>query len=148
MPSTDPQSEEITLVDDTFWLQQAADMVLANSQLRTDAAKQLMTALGWLWTVYTGAAVLGAIGARAELSASVGWIIATPSFLILVAYAAAVFAFMPLSVSFDPRDPEQVRLTYSDATRRGWRRLQVALSLCGLAAASIALAIGAAVTAK
>jgi hypothetical protein len=137
-------SDEIAVVDDAFWLSRAADLVTGVSARRTDAAKQLMSALSWLWTVYTGAAVLGAFASSSSLPGGVGVLLALPSFLIVLAYAAAVAASMPLNVSFDPRDPDEVRLIYTAAAQRGWRRLQVALWLCGLAAVSIGAAIAAA----
>jgi hypothetical protein len=135
--------EDVALVDDAFWLARAGDLVTGAPKLRTEAAKQLMSALSWLWTVYTGAAVLGAVTRSSSLPAGVGVLLALPSFLIVVAYAFAVVASMPLNVSFDPRDPDEVRLTYTGAVHRGWRRLQAALALCVLSALAIGVAIAA-----
>lgn len=140
---SDPQSsdQQIQMVDDLFWLRRAGDLVTGGATLRADAARQLMSALAWLWTVYTGAALLGGVAARTHLPPSRSWLLALPSFLIVIAYAAAVLAYMPLTVSFDPRDPDDVREAYSTAVSRGLRRLQLALALAGLAAVSIGLAI-------
>jgi hypothetical protein len=135
--------DDVVLVDDAFWLARAGDLVTGAPQLRTEAAKQLMSALSWLWTVYTGAAVLGAFTRSASLPAGVGVVLALPSFLIVVSYAVAVVASMPLNVSFDPRDPDEVRTAYTGAVRRGRRRLQAALALCLLSAVAIGVAVAA-----
>ena len=68
-------------------------------------------------------------------------LLAAPSVTIVIAYAAAVYAYLPLSVTFDPQVPQDVRGAYTDAASRGWRRLRVALALAGLAALSLAAAI-------
>ncbi len=141
MSESSASGQEIPLVDDLFWLRRAGDLITSGTSLRTDAARQLMSALAWIWTVYTGAAILGAVGLRTRIPSTQGWLLALPSFVIVLAYSAAVYAYMPLVVSFEPRDPEEVRLAYSNAARRGWRRLQVALVLSGLAAISIGLAV-------
>jgi hypothetical protein len=134
----DPAAE--ALVDDVFWLRRAGDLVVGGATLRADAAKQLMTALAWLWTVYTGAAVLSTIKA-AKTGLPEALLLAAPSVMIVIAYAAAVYAYLPLTVAFDPQDPQDVRAAYTAAVNRGWRRMQVALALAGLAAVSLAAAI-------
>ncbi len=136
------------LVDDYYWLRRAGELITANSNLRSDAAKQLMVALSWLWSVYTGAAILGAHLKHLETGSAVAILIAAPSLVIVVAYAAAVYAYMPLVVEFDPRDPAEVRTAYTDGVERGWRRLRFALALAAVAGVSIAAAIVATVSAK
>lgn len=135
------------LVDDYYWLARAGDLVTANSALRAEAAKQLMAALGWLWSVYTGAAILGAVATSRSLTSAESILLGAPSLLIVLAYAGAVYAYMPLTIEFDPRDPAEVRIAYTQATRRGWRRLRVALALSAVAGLGIAAAIGVATTA-
>jgi hypothetical protein len=98
--------------------------------------------LSWLWTVYTGAAILGVTTAKPRTDALSAILIAAPSPFVVLAYAAAVYAYMPLTLTFDPRDPEEVRTAYARAVQRGWRRLRVALVLSGLAGVSLAVAIG------
>ena len=140
----DPAAE--ALVDDVFWLRRAGDLVVGGATLRADAAKQLMTALAWLWTVYTGAAVLGTIRVP-KTGLPEALLLATPSVTIVTAYAAAVYAYLPLTVAFDPQDPQDVRAAYTAAVSRGWRRMRVALAL-GLAAVSLAAAITAVAVAR
>jgi len=136
------EDEAPQLVDDYYWLGRAGELVKANSALRADAAKQLMAALAWLWSVYTGAAILGAATASRALSGAESVVLGAPSLLIVLAYAGAVYAYMPLTIEFDPRDPEDVRVAFTEATRRGWRRLRIALGLAALAGLGIAAAIG------
>lgn len=132
---------DVALVDDRFWLRRAGELVTAGAALRTDAARQLMSALAWLWTVYTGAAVLGSAAAKADLHGGRAVVVALPSVMLMFAYVTAVFAYMPISVEFDPRDPADVQAAYVAGVRAGQRRLRIALVLCAVAAASIGAAI-------
>lgn len=138
----DPAAD--ALVDDVFWLRRAGDLVVGGATLRADAAKQWMTALAWLWTVYTGAAVLSTIRVQ-KTGLLRALLLAAPSVTIVIAYAAAVYAYLPLTLSFHPRDPQDVRAACTAAVSRGWRRLRVAL---GLAAVSLAAAITAVAVAR
>lgn len=138
----DPAAD--ALVDDVFWLRRAGDLVVGGATLRADAAKQWMTALAWLWTVYTGAAVLSTIRVQ-KTGLLQALLLAAPSVTIVIAYAAAVYAYLPLTLSFHPRDPQDVRAACTAAVSRGWRRLRVAL---GLAAVSLAAAITAVAVAR
>lgn len=141
----DPAAD--ALVDDVFWLRRAGDLVVGGATLRADAAKQWMTALAWLWTVYTGAAVLSTIRVQ-KTGLLQALLLAAPSVTIVIAYAAAVYAYLPLTLSFHPRDPQDVRAACTAAVSRGWRRLRVALGLAGLAAVSLAAAITAVAVAR
>lgn len=136
--AADPESP---LVDDFFWLRRAGDLVTGGSELRTEAARQLMSALTWLWTVYTGAAVISAARSHADAHPLQAIVLAFPSVTLVVAYMAAVFAFMPVTVEFDPRDPEEVRVSYATALHRGFTRLKLALTLTAASALAIAGAI-------
>ena len=134
--------DKVALVDDLFWLNQAGRMVLNGADLRVDAARQLMSALAWLWTVYTGTSVLGLITAGDRFSTTQGVLLAVPAILIVCAYSAAVWAYMPVPTSFDPRDPEEVRQAFAEATRRGRGRLTIALILSMVTAVALAVAVG------
>lgn len=129
------------LVDDRFWLKRATELVVAASSLRSDAARQLMSSLSWLWTVYTGAAVVRTATAASHFAGGELVVLALPSLLIVVAYAAAMFAYMPVAVEFEPLDPADIRAAYVQGVRTGRQRMRWALVLTGIAA----LAIGAAI---
>ena len=136
------------MVDDEFWLARAATSLASGPAQRTEAAKSLVSSLAWLWTVYTGTAVLGALTTEATLSGTRSWLLALPSLVIVSAYATAVYASMPLTEAFDPRDPHEIQTAYHRASVRGWRRLRVALGLAFVAALSISAALLAVVTAR
>jgi hypothetical protein len=128
------------LVDDLFWLRRAGEMVRGASTLRSEAANRLMNALAWLWTVYTGAAVIAGSG-HGTTSRVDALVLALPSLTIVAAYAAAMYAYLPMTLDFDPRSPSAVREAYGRAVERGWRRVRVALAFAGLAALTLGAAI-------
>jgi hypothetical protein len=129
------------MVNDRYWLGRARGMLDQSIRGRDEAAGRLASAVGWLWTVYTGAVLVG-VALRGQILPgwAVGMLVA-PALLLVAAYGLAVWAGLPLDVAFDPRVVEEVQQVHEQATREKQRRLRLA----GMAAALGALAVLAAV---
>lgn len=133
------KNDDLELVDDAFWLRRAADLVTGPATLRAEAAARLTSTVGWLWTTYTAAVVLVARDTTQDAASAI--MVALPVGLLVLAYVAATYASMPVTTSFDPLDPAEVRAAYVTAASSGLRRLRTALALTALAAASLVLAL-------
>jgi hypothetical protein len=133
------KDDDIELVDDAFWLRRAADLVTGPASLRAEAAQKLTSTVGWLWTAYTAAMVLVSRDAVHESWRAI--VVALPVALLVVAYVAATHASMPITTSFDPLDPAEVREAYVVSGVVGLRRLRTALALTTIAAVSLVLAL-------
>jgi hypothetical protein len=139
----EPTPLEDLVVNDRYWLGRGREMVTASIRGRDEAAGRLSTAVGWFWTVYTTAALVGVAFTNRRLPAAVALLLALPAVLLVAAYALVMWAQTPIGTSFDPRVPEQIALAHQAASRAKQRRL-IAATACTLAAA---LAVGGAVTA-
>jgi hypothetical protein len=132
----EPTPLEDLVVNDRYWLARAREMITASIRGRDEAAGRLGTAVGWFWTVYTTAALVGVALTNRRLPAAV-------AVLLVAAYALVVWAQTPIGISFDPRVPEQIARAHQAASCAKQRRL-IAATACTLAAA---LAVAGAVTA-
>ena len=137
----DPTPLADLVVNHRYWLGRARGMLDQSIRGRDEAAGRLTSGVGWLWTVYTGAALVGVALGNQPLP---GWTLAVliaPALLLVAAYGIAVWAGLPLDVAFDPRVVEEVKQVHEQATTEKQRRLRLA----GLAAGLGALAVLAAV---
>jgi len=139
----EPTPLEDLVVNDRYWLGRGREMVTASIRGRDEAAGRLGTAVGWFWTVYTTAALIGVALTNRRLPAAVALLLALPAVLLVAAYALVVWAQTPIGTSFDPRVPEQIARAHDAASRAKQRRL-IAATACTLAAA---LAVAGVVTA-
>ena len=131
------------MVNDRYWLARGRGMIDQAVKARDDAAAHLVTGVGWLWTVYTGAALIGVALADRSLE---GWrlgLLALPGVLLVVAYGLAVWALWPVAVVFDPRVVEEIQAAHLHAAEVKRRRV----GLAGVTAALGAVALVAAVLA-
>jgi hypothetical protein len=137
----EPTPLEDLLVNDRYWLGRARGMLDQAIRGRDEAAARLASGVGWLWTVYAGAALVGAaLGTRPLPGWALGVLLA-PAVLLVAAYALATWAALPVEVAFDPRVVEEVQAVHVRVSREKQRRLRLA----GLAAGLGALAVLAAV---
>jgi hypothetical protein len=137
----EPTPLEDLLVSDRYWLGRARGMLDQSIRGRDEVAARLCSGIGWLWTVYTGAALVGVTVRSQPLSGWVVGVLVAPALLLVAAYALATWAGLPVEVAFDPRVVEEVQAVHVRASQDKQRRLRLA----GVAAALGAVAVLAAV---
>jgi hypothetical protein len=142
----DPTPLEDLVVNDRYWLARAREMVTVSIRARDEAAGRLATAIGWFWTVYTAAALVGVSLTGGSLPRLLGGLLALPVFLLVLAYALVVWAMTPIGTTFDPRVPEEIAAAHSRGSRTKQRRLAVATGVTLAAALAVAAAVAAAAT--
>jgi hypothetical protein len=134
------------LVSDRYWLGRARGMLDQSIRGRDEAAARLTSGVGWLWTVYTGAALVGvALGKQPLPSWAVGALVA-PALLLVAAYALATWASLPVEVAFDPRVIEEIRDVHVHASGVKQQRLWWAGAAAGLGALAVVAAVVATAT--
>jgi len=106
-------------------------MVTASIRGRDEAASRLATAIGWFWTVYTAAALVGIALADRVLPAWMAVLLALPAVLLVAAYALVIWALNPIRASFDPRVPQEIALAHAKASKAKQQRLAAATA-CAL----------------
>jgi hypothetical protein len=106
--------------------------VTASIRGRDEAASRLATAIGWFWTVYTAAALVGIALADRVLPAWMAVLLALPAVLLVAAYALVIWALNPIRASLTHASlkrsllptPRLVRPSSSDSPRPPPARLQ------------------------
>jgi len=135
-------------VDHQYWFDYSKKLIDDALEKRNEAAAALQKLVLWLWGIYTGATAIGF--ALSEKSLALGptlWIVSASAALILV-YWATVWVQMPVTQSFDPRSPTQIRAAHADAVARKRTRLFATLALALVAAVLVAVAIAVAAVAE
>jgi hypothetical protein len=136
------------VVNDRYWLGRARGMLDQAIRGRDEAAGRLTSGVGWLWTVYTGAALLGvALGDRPLPGWAVGMLVA-PAVLLVATYGLATWATLPVAVAFDPRVVQEIQQVHVHAARIKQRRLRLAGLAAGLAAVAVLAAVAATATVR
>jgi hypothetical protein len=144
----DPTPLEDLLVNDRYWLGRARGMLDQSIRGRDEAAARLSSGVGWLWTVYTGAALVGVVVRNQPLPGWVVGVLVAPALLLVAAYALATWAGLPVEVAFDPRVVEEVRDVHVWASREKQRRLRLAGVAAGLGAMAVLAAVVATATVR
>lgn len=137
----DPADLNDVFVGERFWLARGRDMLLGAANSGELAAQQLMAVIGWFWTAYTAAALVGVALADRTVKAWEAVLLALPGVLLVVAYAVAAWAAMPIIVRFDPRVPFEIEEAHLAGVACSRRRLTASLVATGVAALSVAAAI-------
>jgi hypothetical protein len=144
----EPTPLQDLVVNDRYWLGRARGMLDQSIRGRDEAAARLVTGVGWLWTIYTGAALVGvALNDRPLPGWAVGVLVA-PALLLVAAYALATWAGLPVEVAFDPRVVEEIRDVHVRASREKQRRLRLAGLAATLGAAAVVAAVIATATVR
>jgi hypothetical protein len=144
----EPTPLEDLLINDRYWLGRARGMLDQSIRGRDEAAARLASGVGWLWTVYTGAALVGvALGKQPLPSWTVGVLVA-PALLLVAAYGLATWAGLPVEVAFDPRVVQEIQAVHLRASREKQRRLRLAGLAAGLGAVTVAAAVVATATVR
>jgi hypothetical protein len=128
-------------VDDQYWLDYAKTITDSATTSRDQAASRLTSALGWLWTIYTGAATVGVALGKTDFPLYIALLIAAPVPLILVGYWLSMWASSPVLLRFDPQVPADMRAVYARIVQTKDRRLVLALSVSLLASVTAASSI-------
>jgi hypothetical protein len=136
------------LVNDRYWLGRARGMLDQSIRGRDEAAARLTSGVGWLWTIYTGAALVGVALGKQPLPSWVVGVLVAPALLLVAAYALATWASLPVEVAFDPRVVEEIRDVHVHATRVKQRRLRLAGLATGLGAVAVLAAVVATATVR
>ena len=129
------------VVNDRYWLGRARGMLDQAIRGRDDAAARLASGVGWLWTVYTGAALIGAALRAQPLPAWAVGVLAAPALLLVAAYGLAVWAMLPIEVAFDPRVVQQIQRAHVHASGVKQQRLWWAGAAAGLGALAVVAAV-------
>jgi hypothetical protein len=143
----EPTPLQDLMVNDRYWLARARGMVDQAVKARDEAAGRLVTGVGWLWTVYTGAALVGVALANRSLD---GWrvgLLVLPGVLLVVAYGLAVWALWPVAIAFDPRVVEEIQAAHLHAATVKRRRVWLAGVTAGVGAVAVVAAVFATATA-
>jgi hypothetical protein len=137
----EPTPLQDLVVNDRYWLGRARGMLDQAIRSRDDAAARLASGVGWLWTVYTGAALVGAALRTQPLPDWAVGVLAIPAVLLVVAYGLAVWAMLPIDVAFDPRVVQQIQQAHVQGSRVKRKRLWSAGLAAGLGALAVVIAV-------
>jgi len=137
----EPTPLEDLVVDDLYWLSRARGMLDQSIRGRDEAAARLSSGVGWLWTVYTGAALVGVAVRSRPLPGWVVVVLVAPALLLVAAYALATWAGLPIEVAFDPRVIQEIEDVHVRASREKRRRLRLAGVAAALGAAAVLAAV-------
>lgn len=138
-------SNELSMVDDAYWLSYARKMVDGAAQRRNDAADRLQTFAKWTLTIYLASAGLGfALSSKSLPLASTLYIAAGGASLVSVCWIAEC-ARMPLTLSFLEDAPESIRDAYIVNIKSTSRWLLAAYVAC---TAAVLLAVVGLITAS
>jgi hypothetical protein len=143
----EPTPLQDLMVNDRYWLARARGMLDQAVRSRDEAASRLVVAVGWLWTVYTGAALVGVAVADRQVA---GWrvaVLAAPGVLLVSAYGLGLWALWPVAVAFDPRVIEEIQAAHLHAAEVKQRRVWLAGVTAGVGAVSVVAAVLATATA-
>src|SRR5215207_8225332 len=102
------------VVNDRYWLRWARDYVSGALAARQNASEKLTSAISWFWSVYTGLAIAAVAFSSKELTTLNILIVFAPTVFLVLAYISAIWAGIPLSIAFDPRSPDKIKLAYKE----------------------------------
>jgi hypothetical protein len=144
----EPTPLQDLVVNDRYWLGRARGMLDQSIRGRDEAAGRLTSAVGWLWTVYTGAALVGVALRNQPLPNWAVGVLVAPALLLVAAYGLGVWAGLPLDVAFDPRVVEEIQSVHEEATKKKQHRLRLAGVAAGLGALAVVAAVVVTATAR
>jgi hypothetical protein len=137
----DDGDPEIAIVDDRYWLRRAQEIVSATPGRLDATAAQLTAAIGWFWSVYTAAALVGGGLSARNLSAAKAVVLAIPVILLMAAYCTSLWASVPTALHMDPRVPDEIIQQYQESVATKRKRLMVALALTIVSAISVGISV-------
>lgn len=126
-------------IDDQFWFDYSAQLVLQAETSRREAAEKLRTNVLWLWGIFTGGSALGYGIKGHPPSIASGLLFALGGALLIVAYWICVYIQVPVKGGFDPRSPTDIRNCYNETIKTLDWRLNLALAMLFIATSCYAL---------
>ncbi len=106
-----------------------------------DGANKIASAMAWFWGAYTAVVTAGSLIKEPHLDLLQRVLISLPAVLLFGAYGFATWAAMPMTVSFDPRQPWEIKGSYDQTTTRRLWRLGASMTLALLAAVAVSVAV-------
>lgn len=144
-PSSAPAGKAVEMVDELYWLKWAVKAVDDAIPARDAAAQRLATAIGWFWTVYTVAAVVGVRLSEQQISGPQRALIFAPTGVLVAAYLSCLWALMPVTTKLPFRRPARLQAAHQRVVDAKRFKLAAAGVLTLLAA--VIVVVAAAVTA-
>jgi hypothetical protein len=144
MPDLTPLED--LAVNNRFWLGEGRKIVQSRVTRLEDAAGKLVAAVGWFWTVYTAAALVGVALADRNLDTWALVVIALPAVALIAAYGLGTWVLMPVYTKFIVNVPDEVEAELTKAYEEKRKRLGIAFFATAIAAVLLVIAI--AVTAE
>ena len=128
-------------VNDGYWFSYSKILIDGALKSRDDAADKLQTFVGWLWTVYTAGAVVGAALGKLSVSATQNVFIGLPIVFLIIAYLSCIRVRIPVITGFDPRIPDSIAAAYKHNLLLKQQRLLSALFFTAASGLLVAIAI-------
>lgn len=122
------------LVDDTYWLGRAAQMVEGALDQRMITADRLTSTAAWLATLTTAGVTSLVALRKPELGTPILVLLALDLVVVIAAYVAGLLASQPRFRSFDPRIPDEIRQAHESMVLSVRRSLLAATALIVAAA--------------
>ena len=122
------------LVDDTYWLARAKQMVEGALDQRVATADRLTSTAAWLATLTTAGVTSLVALRKPELDTPLVVLLAFDLASVIAAYVAGLLASQPRFRSFDPRIPAEIRQAHESMVRSVRRSLLAATALILVAA--------------
>lgn len=136
-----PAAPELPL-EDQQWLEWGKANLLATHDIQDAAAQRLLTATGWVWTLYTTVTLIGTALSSHRLSVWQAVLLALPIALLLVAYLLGTWVTSPIAINPDRRSPTELREAHEKVTLGKQKRLRRAEAMLAVAAVSVAVGVG------
>jgi hypothetical protein len=141
LPDADKPVAPRPLIDDAFWFERSKDMVLGASTKRSEAGGKLQTTIGWFWTIYAAAAVVGVSFSDKDFDLWASLLIVLPIPFLVTAYWLAGWAQIPINVEFDPRAPDEIQAAHEFSAKKKRERLKWATIASAVGAFGVVVAI-------
>lgn len=129
------------MADRNFWLEFGDVKIKEGFSSLNDAAQNLASVIATFWGWYTLVFTVGSSLKKIDANGLVIFLLVAPIPLLIVAYAYATWAQMPVVVQGDSRSWTDIRDAYSLSIGKKEKRLSVATIITFLAALSLAYAL-------
>ena len=129
------------IINDEYWINYAKKSIDDSITVNNNASEKLQKLVFWFWTVYT---TYFAIGTTADLIDAPPWTIflmSSPIITLIITYGLCDWVQAPVSVTFDPRIPYEIRIAYTKTVTIKQQRFNLALAGAALSALLLALSL-------
>jgi hypothetical protein len=129
------------IIDDEYWINYAKKSIDDSITVNNNSSEKLQKLVFWFWTVYT---TYFAIGTTINLIDAPPWTIflmSSPIITLIITYGLCDWVQTPVSVTFDPRIPYEIRIAYTKTVTVKQKRFSIALGGAALSALLLALSL-------